>query len=313
VAVSEFELIRRYFTSNKMLNPLNQLGVGDDCALMSVPEGYELALTVDTMVEGVHFFAEADPKQLGEKLLAVNLSDLAAMGAEPVSVTLALTLPEINEQWLSSFSEGLLGLANKFSVDLIGGDTTKGPLTLSVQAMGVVPKGRALKRSTAKVGDLIYVTGRGLGDAGLGLKVEQGSYAAEVDDYVLRKFHQPEPRVREGLKIRGYATSCIDLSDGIASDLKHVLDKSSVGATLDWDKMPMSKAVKAYIEETGDWNLPISAGEDYELCFTVAPDNVSFINIECTQVGEIERSAGLRVRRLGVLEEVGVKGFEHFS
>jgi len=315
VAISEFDLIQRYFTSSEIFNPLNQLGVGDDCALMSIPDGYELALTVDTMVEGVHFFAGTDPKQLGRKLLAVNLSDLAAMGAAPVSFTLALTLPEIDENWLSSFSEGLLGLANEFSVDLIGGDTTKGPLTLSVQALGIVPKGSALKRSTANIGDFIYVTGQGLGDAGLGLKIEQGSYCAEDDgdDDVLRKFYQPDPRVREGLRIREYATSCIDLSDGIASDLKHILEKSTVGATLDWDKIPLSKTVKKYIDETDDWGLPLSAGEDYELCFTVAPDNVSSINIECTQIGVIEQLKGLRIQRLGVLEEVGVKGFEHFS
>jgi len=312
VAISEFGLIQRYFTSAELINPVNRLGVGDDCALMSIPDGYELALTVDTMVEGVHFFAGANPEQLGKKLLAVNLSDLAAMGATPVSVTLALTIPEINEDWLKSFSTGFLNLVKSYSLDLIGGDTTKGPLTLSVQAMGIVPKGQALRRSTAKTGDLIFVTGQGLGDSGLGLKIEQG-YQSENADAVLQKFHTPEPRVNEGIKIREYASSCIDLSDGIASDLSHILKQSSVGAVLDWDKVPLSKAVSDYIDKTNDWLLPLSAGEDYELCFTVAPENVSSINIECTQVGVIESRAGLRFQRLGVTKELGVKGFEHFS
>jgi len=312
VAISEFGLIQRYFTVPELVNSVNRLGVGDDCALMSIPDGYELALTVDTMVEGVHFFAGADPEQLGRKLLAVNLSDLAAMGASPVSVTLALTIPAIDENWLKSFSTGFLDLVKSYSLDLIGGDTTRGPLTLSVQAMGIVPKGQALRRSKAKKGDLIFVTGQGLGDSGLGLKIEQG-YQGECSDAVLQKFHNPEPRVNEGLKIREYASSCIDLSDGIASDLSHVLEQSGVGAVLEWDKIPLSKDVADYIDVTDDWLLPLSAGEDYELCFTVAADKVASINIECTQIGVIESHAGLRLQRLGVTKELGVKGFEHFS
>lgn len=312
MAISEFGLIQRYFTSQSLTNPVNRLGVGDDCALLSVPVGSELAVTVDTMVEGVHFFAGADPRELGRKLLAVNLSDLAAMGASPVSATLALTLPEVNEQWLALFAEGLLDLARQFSVDLIGGDTTRGPLTLTVQALGIVPEGRALKRSTAKVGDFIFVTGTGLGDSGLGLKVQQG-YQSIDPVAALQKFHSPEPRVVEGLKIREYASSCIDLSDGIASDLTHILERSGVGATLDWDKIPLSGPVKEYIEKTADWKLPLSAGEDYELCFTVSPDKVAAIDIECTQVGVIQLQPGLRIKRFGEVEELGVKGFEHFS
>ncbi len=312
MAISEFDLIQRYFTSGSLINSVNRLGVGDDCALMSIPEGYELALTVDTMVEGVHFFADTDPEQLSRKLVAVNLSDLAAMGAEPVSVTLALTLPEVNEVWLQAFSKGFLEMLKTYSLDLVGGDTTKGPLTLSVQAMGIVPKGQALKRSTAKVGDLIFVTGQGLGGSGLGLKVEQG-FQSDFADEVLQKFHQPKPRVSEGLKIREYATSCIDLSDGVASDLRHILEKSGVGAVLDWDKIPLSKAVTEYIAVSGDWLFPLSAGEDYELCFTVAPNNVSYINIECTQIGVIDANSGLRLQRLGVTNKLEVKGFEHFS
>jgi len=311
VSVSEFGLIQRYFSSQAISNPVNRLGIGDDCALMSIPSGYELAITTDTMVENVHFFAGAEPKALGHKLLAVNLSDLAAMGAEPVSVTLALTLPEVDEGWLKEFSEGFLNLAKQFSVDLIGGDTTSGSLTLTVQALGLVPEGRAIKRSTAKQGDLIFVTGH-LGDAGLGLKIKTG-YLCDSPETALKQFYQPNPRVKEGLAIRAYANSCIDLSDGIASDLNHILEKSGVGARLDWDSLPLSKEVKEYINATDDWVLPLSAGDDYELCFTVSPDRIDAINIVCTQIGIIEEKPGLRIRRDGVTEKLGVKGFEHFS
>ncbi|MFW5443341.1 MAG: thiamine-phosphate kinase [Methylococcaceae bacterium] len=311
MSVSEFGLIQRYFSKQITNATINQLGVGDDCALMSIPTGEQMALTTDTMVEGVHFFPEANPQQLGHKILAVNLSDLAAMGAKPVSITLALTLPEVNEQWLAAFSKGLSALAKQFSVDLIGGDTTSGSLTLTIQAIGLVPQGKALLRSSAKVGDLIFVTGC-LGDAGLGLKIENG-YPCSSPENALKRFHLPMPRVQEGLAIREYANACIDLSDGIASDLKHILDESGVGARLDWDKVPVSYEVSAYIKETDNWSLPLSAGDDYELCFTISPDKVEEINIACTQVGVIEAEAGLRIQRFGVTEELRATGFEHFS
>ena len=173
MALSEFSLIQRFFTQQGIKNPSTRLGIGDDCALLSIPDGYELAVTTDTMVENVHFFSNADPEQLGHKLLAVNFSDLASMGAKPLSVTLALTLPHADEAWLSAFATGFLNLAQRYSVDLIGGDTTSGALTLTVQALGIVPRGQALTRSTAQVGDLIYLSGN-IGDAGLGLKIAQG-------------------------------------------------------------------------------------------------------------------------------------------
>lgn len=311
MSFSEFNLIQRYFSRQINNQSVNRLGVGDDCALMAVPSGYELAITTDTMVEGVHFFANADSRTLGHKLLAVNLSDLAAMGAKPVSATLALTLPEINERWLKEFSEGFYNIAEQFSVDLIGGDTTSGSLTLTVQALGLVSEGCALQRSTAKAGDLIFVTGC-LGDAGLGLKILTGEYICSSPEQSLIRLHQPYPRVNEGLVISKYASSCIDLSDGVASDLNHILEKSGVGALLDWNKIPMSKQVKEYIRATGDWSLPLSAGDDYELCFTVSQDKVSLIQIDCTQIGVIEETPGLKINRLGVTEKVMVKGFEHF-
>jgi thiamine-monophosphate kinase len=309
--LSEFSLIQRFFTRQRITNPSTRLGIGDDCALLSIPDGYELAVTTDTMVENVHFFAGADPELLGHKLLAVNLSDLAAMGAKPVSVTLALTLPKVDEDWLSAFAKGFLNLAERYSVDLIGGDTTSGPLTLTVQALGLVPKGRALMRSAAQPGDFIYMTGC-LGDAGLGLKIKQGYDCADFKA-VLTRFNRPEPQVEAGQSLIGIANACIDLSDGLAGDLGHILEQSQVGACLDWDALPLSNAVQSYIKDTGDWSMPLTAGDDYELCFTVSPDQVDKLTVAATRIGIIESQPGLRLNKSGHIQPLGVKGFEHFS
>jgi thiamine-monophosphate kinase len=309
--VSEFALIQRFFTQQPIKNSSTRLGIGDDCALMSIPEGFELAITTDTMVENVHFFAGTDPELLGHKLLAVNLSDLAAMGAKPVSVTLALTLPKVDENWLTAFARGLLSLAERHSVDLIGGDTTSGPLTLTVQAMGLVPKGRALRRSAARPGDFIYMTGL-LGDAGLGLKIKQG-YSCADSDAALTRFNRPEPQIEAGQALIGIANACIDLSDGLAGDLGHILEQSRVGACLDWDALPLSKAVLAYINDTGDWAMPLTAGDDYELCFTVSPEQAAQLTVAATKIGIIEAQPGLRLNKSGIIKPLEVKGFEHFS
>jgi thiamine-monophosphate kinase len=309
--LSEFSLIQRYFTKQRVINPSTRLGIGDDCALLSIPEGFELAVTTDTMVENVHFFAGADPELLGHKLLAVNLSDLAAMGAKPLSVTLALTLPKVDENWLTAFARGFLNLAERYSVDLIGGDTTSGPLTLTVQAMGLVPKGKALLRSAARPGDFIYMTGF-LGDAGLGLKIKQG-YNCTNPETALKRFHQPEPQVEAGLALIGIANACIDLSDGLAGDLGHILEQSQVGARLDWDALPLSKAVQTYINDTGDWRMPLTAGDDYELCFTVSPEQADKLTIAASKIGIIESEPGLRLNKSGSTQPLEVKSFEHFS
>ncbi len=311
MSLSEFGIIERYFSAGALVNPINKLGIGDDCALLQVPENYRLAVTTDTMVEGVHFFAGADPYQLGHKLLAVNLSDLAAMGAEPVAVTLALTLPRADESWLRAFSAGFLQLAERYSIDLIGGDTTSGPLTLTVQAMGIVPQNVDMRRSGAKVGDLVYMTGN-LGDAGLGLKIRQGHWCKD-SELALRRFDTPEPRVVEGQAIRAIAHACIDLSDGLASDLGHILTQSGVGAQLSWDAIPLSEPVRRYIEATGDWKMPLAAGDDYELCFTVAPEASAEISIQASCIGVIERESGLRLQRAGSVTSLAKMGYEHFS
>ena len=309
--LTEFPLIQRFFNQQRVKNPLTSLGIGDDCALLSVPDGYQLAITTDTMVENVHFFADADPEQLGHKLLAVNLSDLASMGAQPLSVTLALTLPKVNEEWLTAFSKGFLGLAEQYSVDLIGGDTTSGPLTLTVQALGLVPNGKGLRRSTAQPGDFIYMTGC-LGDAGLGLKIKQGDVLLNSES-ALARFNHPNPQVEAGLALLDIANACIDISDGLFSDLGHILEQSQVGASLDWESLPLSEGVKSYINETGDWALPLNAGDDYELCFTVSPEKVKLLTIPCTKIGVIEAIPGLRLYKSGQLQSLTSKGYEHFS
>lgn len=311
MAISEFELIDHFFNKAIKNTQINRLGIGDDCALMSIPDGFELAMTMDTMVEGVHFFPDCDPFDLGHKLLAVNLSDLAAMGANPIAVSLAITIPDVDENWMSRFASGFFQLADHFNIDLIGGDTTQGHLTLSVQAMGLVPEGQAIKRSTAQIGDEIFVTGY-LGEAALGLKIKNG-YQCASPEPVLAQFNRPMPRIKQGAVIQDIASSCIDLSDGIASDLGHILNKSGVGAQLIWDHIPMSRQVKTYIADTGDWRLPLCGGEDYELCFTVSSRKRHLISIPCFQIGVIEQKPGLRLNRFGKIENMMSKGYEHFS
>ena len=308
--ISEFSLIDRFFKrhpSNKNIN----LSIGDDCALLSIPPGYELAITTDTMVENVHFFADVEAYDLGSKLLAVNLSDLAAMGAKPLAVTLALTLPKVDDAWLKAFADGFFALAGQYQLDLIGGDTTSGPLTLTVQAMGLMPQGQGLRRSAAQVGDIICMTGL-LGEAGLGLKIKQG-YACASPVNPLNRFNRPEPRISSGLALLGIANACIDISDGLAGDLGHILSQSQVGACIDWDALPLSQEVLNYIDDTGDWLLPLNAGDDYELCFTVSPDKLGTIRFPFSKIGVIESSPGLRINKFGIFQPLEAKSFEHFS
>ena len=318
MALKEFDLIERFFHRPNGGNSSVRLGIGDDCALLGFDDSLELAVTTDTMVEGVHFFADVDPESLGYKALAVNLSDLAAMGAEPVCATLALTMPGSDASWLSRFARGFFDLAQAWSVELIGGDTAQGPLTITIQAMGTVPKGEALLRSTARPTDRIYLTGR-LGDAALGLKMERNEVDGS-DAAVLNRLHRPQPRVEAGLKLRGVATACIDLSDGLAGDLGHILQASRVGAVIDWNKLPLSAAVRQYIGESGDWELPLRGGDDYELCFTVPASEAAAmegrladLGYPCTCVGVIDRSDGLRVLKDSNRIQFALQGYEHFS
>ena len=318
MALSEFDLIRRYFAEAGICHPETRLSIGDDCALLSCPPGMELAVTVDTLVADIHFFADVDPESLGHKALAVNLSDLAAMGALSKWCTLALTLPEVDEAWLSAFTQGFLAFAERHGVQLIGGDTTRGPLAITIQAMGLIPRGQALRRSGAKTGDLIYVSGP-LGAAGLALKQRLSGQSPGAPS-IAAALERPEPRLPLGERLRGLATACIDISDGLAADLGHILEASQVGARVDFERLPLSDFVRRHVEETGDYALPLTAGDDYELCFTVPPAQrmetdalLRQLDLKGSAIGEIVEAPGLRILREGVPLFLETSGHDHFA
>ncbi len=311
--MDEFAIIHRFFTWPKR-NGRTLLGVGDDAALIR-PVDRPIAITTDTLVEGVHFLPEAPSESVGHRALAVNLSDLAAMGAEPSWALLAMTLPEADIGWLERFRRGAERLARRYGIDLIGGDTTRGPCTVvTVTALGEVPEGEVLRRFGAKAGDLVCVTGT-LGDAALGLKMLKGEIMWRSEEAVRRHLF-PEPQVGAGLLLRGRATACIDLSDGLLADLGHILEASGVGATLEWEALPLSPAVRRYLSESGDRLFPLREGEDYHLCFTLPPAKQSVLEdlgLAFYPIGTIEGRRGLRIRDRG--EEVALEplGYRHFG
>lgn len=253
-------------------NPTLKLGIGDDCALIQPPAGEEIAITSDMLVEGRHFFAGADAEQLGRKALAVNLSDLAAMGAKPLGFTLSIALPAIDEAWLDAFSKGLLEIANQFACPLIGGDTTAGPLTISITAFGSAPSRKSILRSGAKIGDDVWVSGT-LGDARLTLAALRHEIHLPTDALrqVENRMHQPVPRLELGLRLRDIANSALDVSDGLLGDLKHILNQSQVSAEIVLDQLPKSPTLQEQ-EITIQNEFAACGGDDYELCFT-APEN----------------------------------------
>lgn len=320
--LAEFSLIDRYFAARARRRGDVTLGIGDDAALVDVPAGASLAVAVDTLVEGVHFPSGTAPADVGHKALAVNLSDMAAMGAEPCWATLALTLPRVDADWVAAFADGFFALAERFQVELIGGDTTRGPLAVSVQILGSVPAGRALRRAGARPGDRIFVTGT-LGDAGLALRRLQagGEVAAQPWPALLTRLHRPEPRVAAGLALRGLASAAIDVSDGLAADLGHVLAAGGVGATLRVDRLPRSAAFRQAVEAgSPDWHgLPLAAGDDYELCFTVPAAQADAVaarlgGLAATEIGAIEAEPGLRcMTDDGRAYRIEREGYEHFT
>ncbi len=317
--LSEFELIRKYF-SPVAVRPDVLLGVGDDCALLATPAGQALAVSIDTLVEGVHFLAGVDPESLGHKALAVSLSDLSAMGAQPAWATLALTLPDADAPWLEAFSRGFANLASVHGLELVGGDITRGPRSVSVQAHGFVKPERAMRRGGASPGELVYLTGS-LGDAGLALLGLQGRYLPPQGlSLVRQRLERPWPRVAEGQALCRLATAAIDVSDGLAADLGHVLRASGVGAVIDVEDIPLSPSVSTHVAETGDWSLPLSGGDDYELCVTVPAERQAEVEqlgstFDCglSRIGTIDSESGLRCRMGdGRLVELNSGGFEHF-
>ncbi len=290
--LSEFQLIRRFFdrAPNRAL-----LGVGDDCALVRPNAGLELAITTDMLVEGRHFLADVSPRSLGHKSLAVNLSDLAAMGAAPRWALLAIGLPSADEKWLAGFSAGLFALADRYGVELIGGDTTRSPLrTISIVALGEVPAGVAMYRGAAQPGDDIWVSGE-LGGAALALERPDIEEAA-------RRLHEPEPRVELGERLRGLAHAAIDVSDGLTGDLGHILERSQVGATIDYERIPRLSALRAMQETEGELvrDCVLSGGDDYELAFTAAAR-------ERQAIEALSAELGLALSRIGVIQAGAAK------
>jgi thiamine-monophosphate kinase len=319
--LSEFDLIAQYFT--RPLRPESRvaLGVGDDCALWMPTPGMQSAVSSDMLVEGRHFFPDADPLSLGHKSLAVNLSDLAAMGATPVAFTLALSLPAARAEWLAPFSRGMLALADQHDCELIGGDTTKGPLNICITIFGEVPPGQSLRRDGARQGDDIWVSGT-LGDARLAL----AGYRSEVPlDQATRdaaggRMHAPTARVALGIALRGIAHAAIDISDGLVGDLGHILKRSGVGATLVVDALPAGPMLAAQPLDLRR-RFTLAGGDDYELCFTAPADRRDQVlsaalasGTAVTRVGSIDDSPGLRLADAeGASLNLQVASFDHFS
>ena len=291
-------------------------------AVVALEPGIEVAVAVDTLVADIHFYADAAAADIGWKCLAVNLSDLAAMAAAPVAATVAMTIPDEDKDWLRGFSAGLYAAADAFAVNVVGVWLTPGPLAVTVQIYGAVPPGIVLRRSGARPGDGIYVTGT-LGDAGLALLSGAGTIQLTDTErqYVHARLQRPVPRVAASVALRGIASSAIDVSDGLAADLGHVLKASGCGATVIVDQLPVSSAFKNHQHEVGSWNVPLTAGDDYELCFTVPKqreaalaESLMQFDCSCTRIGSIEAGQGLRLRtRSGDDFELRTAGWDHFA
>jgi thiamine-monophosphate kinase len=292
--MGEFELIRKYFSGLTTARRGVVLGVGDDAALLQVPPGEELVVTTDTLVAGRHFTEDAPPEDIGWKSLAVNLSDLAAMGAQPRWFTLALTLRLPDPQWVAAFAEGLRLIARETGVALVGGDTTQGPLSITITAIGTLPAGTAIRRSGAKPGDLVCVTGT-LGDAALALRM-RGDEKFPIA--LTRRLDRPRPRIKAGLTLRGRATAVIDLSDGLAGDLQHILDASKVGAEIDVERLPMSDEFREWVDAEQRIGLQVGGGDDYELCACIAEADLKKVTarlgVPVTVIGRVTKKKGLR-------------------
>ncbi len=323
MACGEFSLIARYFDRVRSSRLDVETGIGDDCALLNIPEKQTLAISTDTLVCGIHFLPDIAPADLACKALAVNVSDLAAMGADPAWLTLALTLPEVNEPWLAAFSDSLFEQLNYYDMQLIGGDTTRGPLSMTLGIHGFVPLGRALKRSGARPGDWIYVTGTP-GDSAAGLAILQDRL--QVNDeadaaYLVKRHLRPTPRVLHGQALRDRASAAIDLSDGLISDLGHILRASGCGARLDLDAFPFSAPLLRHAEPEQALRWALGGGEDYELCFTVPELNRGALDVALKHLGAaftcigqvVPESEGVQFLRNGQPVTFDWKGYDHFA
>jgi thiamine-monophosphate kinase len=320
MALSEFALIERYFRRCGAQRADVRLGVGDDATLLAVPGDAELVAAIDTLVAGVHFPHGSPPASIGHRALAVNLSDLAAMGARPAWALLALTLPEAEENWLEEFTTGFADLARAHNVALVGGDTTRGPLCISVQLLGHVAAGTALTRGGGNAGDVLFVSGT-CGDAAAGLAIEQGQLAADRDAraWLRERFLWPTPRVALGERLRGFASACIDVSDGLLADAGRLAQASHAGAELAWAELPLSQPLLEVLGEVRARELAFSGGDDYELCFAVPPQNVARLTAQLppqewryARIGVLRAEPGTVVMRDGSVMEFSHSGYEHF-
>jgi thiamine-monophosphate kinase len=315
----EFDLIAKHFTR---ATPGAVLGVGDDCALLAPTPGMQLAVSSDMLLEGRHFSPQDSPAGLGHKSLAVNLSDLAAMGATPRWATLAIALPEENDAWLTAFARGFFRMADQHGIELVGGDTTRGSLTISITVMGEVPPGQALRRDGAQADDDVWVSGT-IGSAALALAYRQGRLFMEQIDAakVLPALYLPAPRVELGIALRGIATSAIDISDGLLGDLGHILERSRVGATLEFPALPTLPVVRNYLNEAVARDCVLAGGDDYELCFTAPADRREAVTtaaqstgVPVTRIGRITAEPGLAVIGAdGQPLSFDRTGYDHFA
>jgi thiamine-monophosphate kinase len=318
VSANEFELIERHFTGRGARREDVLAGVGDDGALVAMPPGGTLVLALDTLVDAVHFPAGFDARFVGHRALAVNLSDIAAMGAEPAWALLGLTLPSVNEHWLSGFSSGFDALARRHGVALVGGDTTRGPLTVTVTLAGTVPEGRALLRAGARPGNDVWVSGTP-GDAAAGLAILQGRLQAQgrARDALLARFQLPQARVALGIALRGIATACIDVSDGLAGDLAKLCAAGGVGADIESRELPLSAGLCSVAPPELRLACALGGGDDYELLFTADPGDRARIaaldaGVVLRRIGSISEAAGVRVDGAPPGRDAG-HGFDHFG
>lgn len=320
MAVDEFALIQHYFSNiGSDGSGSVRLSVGDDCAIIGPPAGYNLVVSIDTMVEGTHFPKGTSGDQVASRLLGAALSDLAAMAAVPACFTLALTLPETDRVWLKAFSSRLAEVASQYGVRLVGGDTTRGPLTLSIQVHGWTKPRKALLRSGARPGDRIFVTGT-LGDSRGGLETVLKRISGEQVPYLQKRFYNPEPRIDTALLVSDFATSAIDISDGLLADLNHILEASQVGAMLHPTELPVSQSLYRWVGEKQARQWALSGGEDFELCFTVpllAEPKLAWAlrehDVAVTCIGQITEEAGIVLVEEGEIWSVEPQGYNHFS
>ncbi len=311
--MNEFAIIDHFFKRTLLRNDV-VLGIGDDAAIVAPPINTELLITTDTLIENVHFPEHTLPFDLGWKALAVNLSDLAAMGATPAWITLALTIPNADSTWLQQFSNGFFSLADKHAVALIGGDLTRGPLSVTIQAMGYCEKHRALRRTGAKAGDKIYVT-RHLGDAALALACSQNKKTLPTQHYetILPALTRPIPQIALGQQLLGLATAAIDISDGLAADLHHILTASHVGAVLQAEAIPLSKTLRDNVSLQEAREYALFGGDDYALCFTAPESALIHLPKESVCIGEITASADFLLEfQDGNVKKITPNGYQHF-